>query len=142
MPDKTFVDTNVLVYLFGVVKGQQSDARNSIAEELVAAGTCISVQVLNEFVQVCRQKAHLEWEKITAMLDLIKQICDPILSLTRETHDEAVLIARRYKLHLYDSLIIASAMQAGCTVLYSEDLQHGQKIGSLRIVNPFLSARK
>jgi len=142
MTDKAFIDTNVLIYLFGVVKGQQSQQRAAKAEELVAGGVCISVQVLNEFVQVCRKKGHLDWEKITAMLDLVKQICEPAVSLTRETHEDAVSIAQRYKLHFYDSLIIASAAQSGCTVLFSEDLQHSQKIGNLRIENPFLNGKK
>jgi predicted nucleic acid-binding protein len=142
MTDRAFIDTNVLVYLFGVVKGQRSEVRTAIAEDLVAAGAFISVQVLNEFVQVCRQKGRLDWEKITAILEVIKQLCEPALPLTRDTHDEAVSIARHYKYHFYDALIIASAVQAGCTVLHSEDLQHGQKIGNLRIENPFLHRSK
>ena len=76
------------------------------------------------------------------MLELIRQLCEPAVPLTRETHEDAVSMARRYKLHFYDSLIIAAAVQAGCTVLYSEDLHHGQKIGNLRIENPFLPRRK
>jgi predicted nucleic acid-binding protein len=138
MRDKGFVDTNVLVYLFGIVKGSQFAERTAVAEELVAGGATISVQVLNEFVQVCRRKAGLDWDKITSRLELIKQICEPPVPLTLDMHDEAISIARRYKFHFYDSLIIAAATQAGCTVLYSEDLQHGQKIGNLRIENPFL----
>lgn len=142
MIDKAFVDTNVLIYLFGVVKNSRGDHESAIAEQIVAQGVSISVQVLNEFVQVCRQKGRLDWGKICPMLELVKQIFDPAVPLTLETHDEAVSIARRYKLHFYDSLIIAAAVQAGCTVLYSEDLQHGQKIGSLRVENPFLSVKK
>lgn len=142
MSDKVFVDTNVLVYLFGIVKGARSDPRMEIAEQIVAGGASISVQVLNEFVQVCRQKARLDWEKITQILDLIKQLCNPAIPLTRDTHWEAVSIARRYGFHFYDSLIVAAAMEGGCTVLCTEDLQHGQKVGSLRIENPFLNQKK
>jgi predicted nucleic acid-binding protein len=142
MADRAFIDTNILVYLFAVDKGQHPDARTAIAEDILGRGALISVQVLNEFVQVCRQKGGLEWERITAMLELIKQLCEPALPLTLETHEEALSIARRYKYRFYDALIIASAAQAGCAVLYSEDLHHGQKIGNLRIENPFLNPKK
>lgn len=142
MTDKPFVDTNVFVYLFGIVKGARSDHRTEIAEQIVAGGASISVQVLNEFVQVCRKKARLDWDKISGMLELIEQLCAPAVPLTCETHREAVSIARRYGFHFYDSLIIASAIEAGCSVLYSEDLQNGQSIGSIRIENPFLRLKK
>jgi len=57
--------------------------------------------------------------------------------VTIELHEAAIEIARNYRYHFYDSLIIAAALRAGCPILYSEDLQHGQKIGRLMIHNPF-----
>jgi predicted nucleic acid-binding protein len=55
-------------------------------------------------------------------------------------HDEALRISQRYKYGIYDSLVIAAALEGGCSVLYSEDMQHGQSIGSLKIRNPFRQA--
>jgi predicted nucleic acid-binding protein len=57
------------------------------------------------------------------------------------THDAAVDLCRSHGFNIYDSLILAAAAQAGCTTVYSEDMQHGQKIGNLTIVNPFLAVK-
>ena len=98
---------------------------------------CISVQVLNEFAAVAIRKLGLSWADIREVLDVVRAVCkvDPV---TVETHDRAITIAERYGFIFYDALIVAAALLAGCSTLYSEDLQAGQKIeGTLRIVNPF-----
>ena len=138
MNDKVFIDTNVLVYAFATVKGSPDDRRIQFAHEILSRGGVISVQVLNEFVQVCRQKARLEWDRVIEALQVIKELCEPAVPITIETHEAAVAISRQYGFHIYDSLILAAAAQAGCEVAYSEDMQHGQMIGSVKIVNPFL----
>ena len=67
----------------------------------------------------------------------IRAVCD-VETVTVETHDRALAIVERYGFSLYDSLVIAAALNAGCRILYSEDLQHGQLIDrQLRVVNPF-----
>ncbi len=53
-------------------------------------------------------------------------------------YGEALRIRERYKLNWYDSLIVAAALEAKCDVLYTEDLQHGQRFGELVVINPFL----
>src|SRR5207244_6249806 len=98
--------------------------RTEVAHEIIAQGGVISVQVLNEFVQVCRQKAHLDWDRVIKALQIIKELCGPAVPITIETHEAAVAISRRYGFRIYDSLILAEAGQAGCEVVYSEDLQH------------------
>jgi len=136
MSDRVFFDTNILVYAFGAKS--IDDPRIDAAEHLVVLGGVVSVQVLNEFVQVCRRKAKLSWDQVVASLDVIKDLCGNAIPLTMKTHDAAVELSRSYGFNIYDSLILAAAVQSGCSTVYSEDMQHGQRIGELTIVNPFL----
>ena len=139
MSDKVFLDTNILVYAFGAKKTPVPDPRIAIAEQIVMLGGVVSVQVLNEFVQVCHRKAELSWDQIAGSLEVITDLCERVIPLTIETHEAAVDLSRRHGFNIYDSLILAAAMQAGCTTLYTEDMQHGQTFGKLTIVNPFLA---
>ena len=139
MSDKVFLDTNILMYAFGAKRNFVPDPRIALAEQIVMLGGVVSVQVLNEFVQVCHRKAELSWDQIAASLEVIKDLCERVIPLTIETHEAAVDLSRRHSFNIYDSLILAAAMQAGCTTLYTEDMQHGQTIGKLTIVNPFLA---
>jgi predicted nucleic acid-binding protein len=132
MNAKTFLDTNIIVYAFTA-----NDARSEKAEALLAAGGVISVQVLNEFVNVSRRKNRRDWGEIQDALSVLKTLLDPPQPLTIEVHEAAIGIARDCGFHFYDSLIVAAALRAGCSVLYSEDLQHGQMIERLTIRNPF-----
>jgi predicted nucleic acid-binding protein len=139
MNDKIFLDTNILVYAFGAKKSTVPEPRIAMAEQIVMLGGVVSIQVLNEFVQVCHRKADLSWVQILGSLEVIKDLCGRTIPLTIETHEAAVDLSRRHSFNIYDSLILAAAMQAGCTTLYTEDMQHGQTIGKLTIVNPFLA---
>lgn len=134
MPDKLFLDTNVLLYALA-----QSDRRTARAEQLLMAGGIISVQVLNEFASVARRKLRMPWREVKEALNSIRTLCPSPVPVTVTTHDLALNIAERYKYEVYDALVIASALGAKCTVLHSEDLQHGQVIEKrLTIRNPFL----
>lgn len=133
MNGKAFFDTNVLVYA-----ALKNDPRSEPAEELLSVGGVISVQVLNEFVSVARRKFKMPWEDVRVALQWIRILCSDTLPLTIETHEEAVRIAERYEYQIYDSLIVASALEAKCGVLYSEDLRDGQVIdGIMTIRSPF-----
>ena len=134
MPDaETFFDTNVLLYLLSA-----DSARADRAEELLANGGVISVQVLNEFAAVGSRKLGMSWSEITEALDPVRAICE-IEPVTVATHDRAIEIAGRYGYSIYDATIVASAIVAGCKTLYSEDLQNGQIVDKhLTIRNPFL----
>jgi predicted nucleic acid-binding protein len=135
MSDKAFFDTNVFVYAI-----IQDDPRSDHAEELVAQGGTVSVQVLSEFAAVARRKTKMPWVDIRRALDGIKILCPDPLPLTLDTHQEALAIAERYGYKIYDALIVASALEARCTILYSEDMQDGQVIDHrLTIRNPFRS---
>lgn len=129
---KIFIDTNILLYLLS-----EEAAKADRAEEILRAGGRISVQVLNELANVARRKLNMTWEEISEVLTLIRSVCS-IDSLTIETHDQGMTVAERYRLSVYDSMIVAAALLAGCEILYSEDMQDGLLIDkNLRIVNPF-----
>ena len=132
MPDAdVFFDTNVLLYL---VSGDPAKANR--AEELVAQGGVISVQVLNEFVAVAAAKKGIQFAKIRETLSAFRALF-AVVALDIETHELGLDIAERYRVHIYDSLIVAAALRAGCTTLYSEDFQHRQTIERLSIRDPF-----
>lgn len=137
MSGKPFFDTNVLVYALG-----QDEHRTPIAESLLAAGGTISVQVLNEMVAVMQRKLRMPASDMHEALAAIRVLCDTPLDITIETHEAALSLIERYGWHVYDALIVASALAAGCSELYSEDLQSGQVINDqLTIVNPFALPR-
>ncbi|MBV8209176.1 MAG: PIN domain-containing protein [Burkholderiaceae bacterium] len=127
-----FFDTNVLLYLVS------SDAvKADRAETLLADGGHISVQVLNEFASVGTRKAAMTWEAVADVLGVVRAACR-VHPLTVETHDRACAIAQRYTLSFYDSLILASALLANCSAVYSENLQADQRIDRrLTVHNPF-----
>jgi predicted nucleic acid-binding protein len=129
---KFFLDTNVLVYSVG------ADPKSSSAKALVIEGPVISVQVLNEFINVARRRLRLSWDQIDEALSDFGELIPLVMPLTLETHRLGAHIARKHGLHIYDSMIVASAALAGCGALYTEDLQHGQVIEGVKIVNPFL----
>lgn len=133
MSGKVFFDTTILVYAVS-----EGDPRAVIAEGLLSVGGYVSVQVLNEFVPVARRKLNMSWREIGETLDSVRVLCEQPIPLTVEIHDSALQIAERYGYNIYDSLILAAAIDAGCELLYSEDMQDGQKIQSLVIQNPFV----
>jgi predicted nucleic acid-binding protein len=133
MGDRAFFDSNILVYVVG-----QIDARTETAEALLAAGGVISVQVLNELAKVSRRKLGMSWGEIGETLAAIRILCPSPLPLTSDLHDAGLRIAEQYGYSVYDSLIVAAALEAECDLLYAEDLQDGQVIeGRLTIRNPF-----
>ncbi len=133
MSASVFFDTNVFVY--AVV---QDDPRSQQAEYLITEGGTVSVQVLYEFAAVARRKAKMPWDEIGFAIENIKALCPDPLPITLDTHGEALAIAERYGYKIYDALIVASALEARCTILYSEDMQDGQVIErKLTIRNPF-----
>jgi predicted nucleic acid-binding protein len=129
--EKPFVDTNVIVYAF------TDDPRTAAAEALMKGGCVVSVQSLNEFASVATRKIKMPWKKVRQVLDAMRTLCPSPRAITIETHDLALTIAARYGYHIYDSLLIAAALQSSCRTLYSEDMHHGQTINGLRIHNPF-----
>jgi len=127
----SFFDTNVLLYLLSkdVTKADR-------AEVLLASGGVVSVQVLNEFASVASRKLVMTISEIREILSTIRALC-LVKPLDIETHELGLDMAERYGFSIYDGLIVAAAVRAGCKILYTEDLQQEQAIDQLTIRNPF-----
>lgn len=142
MNDKFFLDTNILVYTFDDGDlGKRDRARALVAEALSESRGVLSYQVIQEFLNAALRKFAKPLTAADAeryLTVVLEPLCAVFASV--ELYHQAIDIAERWMYSFYDSLIVASALQAGCTVLYSEDLQHGQKIGGLRILNPFVES--
>jgi predicted nucleic acid-binding protein len=127
-----FFDTNILLYLLS-----GDDAKADAAEALIAKGGHLSVQVLNEFASVATRKLEMKHAEVRDVLAPIRAICQ-VHALTEVTHELGLQVAERYRLSIYDGMIAAAALDAGCTTLLSEDMQDGLLIErTLRIRNPF-----
>ena len=128
-----FFDSNVLLYTLA-----RDDPRAPIALNLLLGGGTISVQVLNEVANVARRKLRLSWAEVADALDALRVFCAAPLPLTVAIHAAAFPLAQRYQFSFYDALIVASALDAGCTNLLSEDLHHGLVVADrLTVQNPF-----
>jgi predicted nucleic acid-binding protein len=128
-----FIDTNVLLYLLSA----DADRANRV-EELLVHPSVISVQVLNEFAAVAKRKLAMSFAEIREILEAVRTACQ-VEPLTVETHELGLTVAERLGLSVYDAMIVAAALRAGCRTLYSEDLQRQQLISrQLRVVNPFV----
>jgi len=131
MSAEVFFDTNVLLYL---LSGDPTKAGR--AEALLAEGGTISVQVLNEFASVCRRKLGLDLADVRAFVDTFQAVC-AVVPVDVPLHEDGVAIAYRHQISVHDGLIVAAALRAGCRTLFTEDLNHGQSVEGLVIVNPF-----
>jgi predicted nucleic acid-binding protein len=127
-----FLDSNVLVYAF------TSDPRAHKAQELLARGCTAGVQGLNEFVSVARRKLGMTWVEVRDALAAIRTLCPTILPIDIDTHTDALQIAERYRLSVFDALMVTAALRVDCRILWSEDMHDGLIVeGRLRIANPF-----
>jgi predicted nucleic acid-binding protein len=140
MNGKFFLDTNVFVYSFdqgSVAKLRRS--RQLIGRAVTTRTGVISYQVVQEFFNLALRKFATPMTPDEAE-QYLGAVFRPLLAVnsSQALYGEALRLTRRYRLSWYDSLIVAAALEAECSVLYSEDLQHGQKIENLRVENPFL----
>ena len=127
-----FFDTSILLYLLSA-----DDRKADTAEVLLQRSGNISVQVLNEFSAVGREKLGLSFGQVAEFTGAIRTVCR-VHPLTEEIYDRGMEIAVACGFSVYDSMIVGSALVAGCETLYSEDLQDRQVIdGTLTVVNPF-----
>lgn len=127
-----FLDSNVVLYALG-----DEEPKRSIAIALLARQPTISTQVINECSHVLRRKQALAPDEVARLMEDIVQltrVADVGLTQIRSAWD----IAARFRYGHYDSLIIASAFAAGCSILYTEDMQNGQIIDErMTLVDPF-----
>ena len=128
----SFFDTNVLIYLVS-----NEEAKAERAEQIVAAGGIISVQVLNEVANIARRKMRLSWAETSSILSTLRSLLR-VEPVTLRTHEAGLALTRRFGISIQDAMIVAAAVQADCTTLWSEDMHHGLLVDDrLRIVNPF-----
>lgn len=136
MSDKAFVDSNIWLYAFALRPGEE--ARHERARVLVEAPGhyTISEQVIAEVSKNLLQKAQLPEERLIEIVESFYARCQVVVP-DIATHRAASGLRQAYQLSYWDSLIVAAALGSGCTVLYSEDMQHDQVIdGRLTVINP------
>jgi len=127
-----FIDTNVLVYL-----ASADAAKAARAEAVLRAGGTISVQVLNELANVARRKMGMGWAETREFLNALGGLLT-VVPVTVETHETGLALAERYGFSVYDAMIVAAAVGAGCGTLYSKDMRNGMVLAEgVRMVNPF-----
>jgi predicted nucleic acid-binding protein len=138
--ERFFLDTNIVVYCFdNTDTRKQETAKELLTYAVTSRMGVVSSQVLQEFCNVASNSKRLNLE-ITRTMDYVNLILQPLHKIvtTPTLLGNALTIRKERQYSFYDSLILAAALEAGCTTLYSEDMQHGQTIASIRIVNPFL----
>jgi len=129
----SFIDSNVLIYL---ASGVSEKAR--VAEEVLATPrSLISPQVVNECASVLRRKFAHDWAAITAFIDHVIMVTS-MTPMTLDTSKRGFALAARYGFSVWDSMIVAAALEAEADVLWTEDLHDGLVVeGRLRLINPF-----
>lgn len=140
MSGKFFLDTNIFVYSFdGSAPKKAQRAAQLIRQAIQTRSGIVSYQVVQEFFSVALRRFTEPMTFIDAE-QYLSTTFRPLLAAhsSHALYGEALRIGAKFKLSWYDSLIVASAIEGQCDVLYSEDLQHGQQFGKLRIANPFL----
>jgi predicted nucleic acid-binding protein len=136
MHDKAFLDTNILIYAYS----EDELKKQSVALQLLDSfenNVIISKQVINELSNILLKKFKLDSDQVENVLLEIDNVL-PIVDFDLTTQIKALKLKDRYQFQYYDALIVATALENNCTVVYSEDMQHEMLIdGSLNIINPF-----
>jgi predicted nucleic acid-binding protein len=134
MPDKVFIDTNILIYAYSIT---ETDKRNITFTILESYSIVIGVQVINEFIWTMNRKFNINYDKLEVLVDRFWKKFKVSL-INKFSIEKALKIAQDYKYSYWDSLIIASALENECSILFTEDMHDGQLIeGVLKIKNPY-----
>ena len=135
MSDKAFLDTNLIVYLYSETEINKRD----IAYKCLNSNDCIiSTQILNEASNVWTKKYKLRAETVKKYLKNVEKVCDELIIIQNKTIYKALDLNALYGFSYYDCLMLASALESGCDIIFTEDMNDGQEIdGKLKIVNPF-----
>jgi predicted nucleic acid-binding protein len=129
-----FLDTNILLYAASGAAAEK--AKRATARELLTRdGGGLSVQVLAEFYVSATANFKLPEEKVVRILESLENY--PVLPIDDALFWSALAIKKRYQMSYWDSAIVAAAVELGCSIVYSEDLNHGQVYSGVRVINPF-----
>jgi predicted nucleic acid-binding protein len=134
-----FLDSNIFIYLFDeTAQDKRETAQNIILKALENKSACISFQVIQETLNVLTRKIATP-VKLDDAKAFLQQVLEPLCKVTPSTalYIKALSLQNQFRFSFYDSVIVAAALQAGCSQLLTEDLQDGQFIEDLQIVNPF-----
>jgi predicted nucleic acid-binding protein len=140
MSDRFFLDTNIFIYSFETTSPKKSaQATKLIRTAIETRGGIVSYQVVQEFFNVALRRFSKPMSAMDAE-QYLSTTFRPLLSAhsSQALYGEALRIGGKFRLPWYDSLIVASALEGKCDVLYSEDFQDGQQIASVTISNPFV----
>lgn len=136
MKERTFLDTNVLVYADDLDAGQKNEvARELIRSAMIERTGVISTQILQEFFVVSTRKLKVPAEIARRKVELLGQL--DVVRIEFKTILEAVDLHRLRSISFWDALVVRSASLGGAAFLLTEDLQHGEVIDGVRIKNPF-----
>jgi len=135
MNDRVFLDANIIIYLYSDDEDEKRDA----AYKILNGNKCVtSTQTLNESSNIWYKKYNLNKIIITKYLNEIESVCDDIMLIQRKTINHALIIKDRYGYSYYDCLMLASALEGNCDIIFTEDMNDGQFIEQkLKIINPF-----
>jgi predicted nucleic acid-binding protein len=140
MSARFFLDTNLFVYSLDRRATAKSRRSTRLIRQAIATRNgIVSYQVIQEFFNVAFRRFTPPMSVAEAE-QYLATVFRPLWGIhsSHALYAEALHFRNRYHFSWYDSLIVAGAIEAGCNVLYSEDMQHGQEVGDLRIENPFL----
>jgi len=136
MQGRAFLDTNIIIYLFSI----KDEDKRAKAFDVINENNCItSIQAINESTNVWLRKFGMNSKTIAPLLESVELICDDILLVQRETIESAILLHERYGFSYFDCLMLASALEGDCDIIFTEDMSSGQVINeTLKIINPFV----
>ncbi len=134
---RAFFDTNVVVYAYDSGAGHKRDRAQALIETHVRSGTLVlSTQVMVESYQALQRAALLDRAAALEVVETLAQ--EHVVAADAALALRALRLAQHHQLSHWDSLIVQAAMDSGCRVLFSEDMQSGMRLGELEIVNPFV----
>ena len=135
MPDNYFLDTNILIYAYSNSEPQKADIANTLLFENVSL---ISLQVINEFSNICLKKLKINQQAVISAIHEISATMR-VVSFSLATQLRALQLCDAHCFSYYDALIVSTALENNCTMLYSEDMQNNQLIENQLLINPFQS---
>jgi predicted nucleic acid-binding protein len=134
-----FFDTNVVVYAYDRMDTVKCERARALLEAHALDGSLtLSTQVLQETYAVLIRKALVEPAKALFAVETLA--ASRVVGSNASFVLDALRLAQRHRLSVWDALIVQAALAAGCTTLFTEDLQAGQRFGNLEVVNPFTRA--
>ena len=130
--NNVFIDSNIILYLFDI-----NETKRTIAQKLIAAKPSLNAQVLVEVGNVCKRKFSFSKTQVTLLWQDLLNDCS-CSEINEYIIKDAIRLISKYDFQLFDAIIVAGALNANCSILYSEDMQHLTVVdNTLTIINPF-----